>query len=231
MDATGDSRNLAVSVDNFAAQLDRWIMLLHGHADLTLRDSATSPPQAGRFSDEAGFHRPVDPYLLRAAGHPSEGPTAYAGDMSDVRLWSEISHPSDFNIDTLLRPDDRALLLSHSATTTIEVRTESELCALHALWSLARLRGRRDWRQRCLNAASWHLAEMQPDNATGLPWAIHLFIILALDRSLPAAMIDAETRLHNSLVSSGRPDRRSAWILRHAALELERLRVPTLPRS
>ncbi len=70
------------------------------------------------------------------------------------------------------------------------------------------------------------LRELQPDNATNHPWAIHVFVRLA--RSAPdpserdAALIHAQTQLHSCQVAMGRPDRLSACILLHAARSLER---------
>jgi hypothetical protein len=104
----------------------------------------------------------------------------------------------------------------------IEVWTEIELSALHALWTW-----RRDEpvRQRCLSAAAWLLENVQPDNATQHPWAVHVFAVLGVDETFAArAEADqyAQTLLHACMVRTGRADRFSALVLEHAARELER---------
>ncbi|MCC6320202.1 MAG: hypothetical protein IT438_02055 [Phycisphaerales bacterium] len=114
-------------------------------------------------------------------------------------------------------------LLRHVAATTIEVLTETDLCGLHAAWSLARLGGAPGLAGRCLEAADWHAAELQPDNATQTPWAIHVFIVHGVVSHSATMLAEAESRLHACIVSRGRPDRRSALILDHAASELSLL--------
>lgn len=209
------------------AEIERWIKLLRGDAALTIpaRDSAR-PPAVGGFSDERGNTRPVDSLLLAAMGRVEDAATTYLGDMPDVRLWSAVLKPEE-PVERWLTPDSQAgPLLRHHPGTSLEVFTEAELCGLHALWSLARLRSRSDWTRRCLDAAAWHIRELQPDNATNMPWGIHVFVLLGIRRGEPLAMIEAECRLHNAKVSGGAPDRRSGYILMHAALELEHQRGP-----
>jgi hypothetical protein len=104
------------------------------------------------------------------------------------------------------------------------VRTESELIALHALHELGERRGDETLRQRVRDAARWHLRELQPDNATNRPWAIHVFARLSLDQDehiAGAALVHAQSQLHSCQLSLGRPDRLSACILIHAARSLE----------
>jgi len=205
-----------------AAEIERWIRLIRVDAALTLPATALPfPPSEGGFSDERGNTRPVDALLLAAMGHPEPATPTYLGDMPDVRLWSAVLR-SEEPVEPWLTPDPQeGPLLRHRSGTSLEVFTEAELCGLHALWSLARLRSRTDWSRRCLDAAAWHIRELQPDNATNMPWGIHVFVLLGLRRGEPLAMIEAESRLHNAKVSGGAPDRRSAWILMHAAFELE----------
>ncbi|HMN97539.1 MAG TPA: hypothetical protein PKC43_13740 [Phycisphaerales bacterium] len=94
-------------------------------------------------------------------------------------------------------------LLEQDAYRTIEVWTESELCALHALRNLA---GRRDLdapsaaalAARLASAIHWHLVHTQPDNATNRPWAIHAFA----ERDDPDAQLYAEGLLHACQISA-----------------------------
>jgi len=72
-----------------------------------------------------------------------------------------------------------------------------------------------------LEAARWHVEHTQPDNATGLPWAIHVMVDLACSEVDPEAELFAQTLLHNCLVERGLPCRRAALILHDAARALE----------
>lgn len=106
----------------------------------------------------------------------------------------------------------------------IEVWTETDLCALHALGWLATLSTcdatRAAIRDRVRLAVIWHLEHIQPDNATNHPWAVHLFAAAGCEHDSPHASeadLFAQTLAHNSLVSMGRPDRISAHILADAA--------------
>lgn len=103
------------------------------------------------------------------------------------------------------------------AADSIEVYTECELGAIHALWNLAGLRGRSGWRVRCLAAAAWVIEHLQPDNATGHPWAAHVFAIGAGEGLGPEGDLLAQTLLHNAMVNRGRPDRFAACVLRDCA--------------
>lgn len=129
----------------------------------------------------------------------------------------------------------------------MEVWGDRELCALHALWWRARTAAPHDrarWCRRGRQACRWLLANLQPDNATNYPWSVHVWVLLAHEGVHPwgegglghEARLYAEMLLHNCLIGAGgggeggggaptapggRPDRRSAWILWHAARELE----------
>ncbi len=95
--------------------------------------------------------------------------------------------------------------------------TEAELCGLHALWGLARLHNRDDWARRAITVRDWHLHNTQPDTATNRPWSLHVFLLA----EAPEAYHYAETLLHNALVTTGRPELLSAWILLDSAKQLE----------
>ena len=115
--------------------------------------------------------------------------------------------------------------------TPIEVCTETQLCALDAVWHLARRHHRANWRRRCLNAALWHADNIQPDNAINIPWATHVFVIASallvpIDKPRAAALsLHAETLLHNAVVNVTRPDALSQHILADAADALRRERL------
>lgn len=66
-------------------------------------------------------------------------------------------------------------------------------------------------------AAAAYMEQIQPDNATNHPWAIHVFLVHALRTGTDDGRMYAETMLHNCMVGSGRPDRLSAVILLDAA--------------
>jgi hypothetical protein len=109
----------------------------------------------------------------------------------------------------------------------IEMWTEAELSGLHALWWHARrgASGQAAIHRRCLSAAKWLIAELQPDNATNRPWAVHVFADVSLGDHLDAntradASMYAQTLLHNCQVG-GSIDRFSACILLDAAGAIE----------
>jgi hypothetical protein len=207
--------------------LSTWADRLDAAAALTLSAADISDLRAcpEDFRDEMGNRRPVDQFLLACwlalptPDQPREPATL------DVQIWA-IAAGHAVSIDPLINPAADGPLLAHRPRTTIEVFTEAELCALHALWTVARRSGRVDLRERCLAATRWHMGLLQPDNATQIPWGIHVFAILGARAGDSAADLDAQIRLHNALAGRGRPDRRSAIILHHAAAEL-RLEAPT----
>jgi len=113
-------------------------------------------------------------------------------------------------------------LLPQRERDGLEVWSEAELSALHAVsWRTGREAGA--W-GRCVGAARWLMAEVQPDNATNRPWAAHVFARLAADGGAEAAEAGhyAETLLHNAMIPAGRPDVFSACILWDSARWLAR---------
>lgn len=108
-------------------------------------------------------------------------------------------------------------LWSSDRWSAIEVWTEGELCGLHALARLGRLRPDLAGAiaRRLRSAIGWHLEHTQPDNATHRPWAVHLF----LGHPEPEVDLYGQTLLHN-FEAAGRGDRDAAWILRDAAREI-----------
>jgi hypothetical protein len=207
------------------AELRTWAERLRRTAMMTLTPAMLSDLR-GRpdgFADELGTTRPVDALLIRAVA--GLGPPAGAAPMPtpDTRLWmAAIGGPA---ADDALAAERDGPLLQLPPRTPIEVMTESEVCALHALWTIGRRLRRPEVQDRCLRAAAWHVRELQPDNATNLPWATHVFVVLGLNTGCAEALVDAETRVHNALAGGGRgrPDLRSALIMLHASMELDLL--------
>jgi hypothetical protein len=177
-----------------------------------LRQASLAEKQAfaDTFADEAGHRRVWDAFLLaRILGLPN--PTT-----TEPWLWS-------WSGATAEPPQREPPFFALPQAWALEQETEKELAGLHG-WS---------WRLRqspladpqgsgpLFDAAvEWTLANIQPDNATNHPWAIHVFLDRASRAGDPLstdARLYAETMLHNTIVHMGRPDRFSALILWDAA--------------
>lgn len=175
------------------------------------------------FADEAAHRRPIDRPLLAHMLGIDPGTPTHHDTRPDARLWWALHDASA--IDTVVTPAPGPVIGALAFTTgSIETTTETELSALHALSHHARRDPTGRLTQRCLDAARWHIAELQPDNGTNHPWAVHVFLSLA-EADPPAAAtatLHAETLVHNALVASGRPDRFSACLLLDAARSLAR---------
>ena len=97
----------------------------------------------------------------------------------------------------------------------LEAWQESELAAVHALsWLVLRDRG---LEPRLRSAARICIAELQPDNVTGRPWATHVFAWLSAIETDIDARLYAETLLHNTLIAGGVPDAFSAALMLDSA--------------
>ncbi len=98
--------------------------------------------------------------------------------------------------------------------TTIEVWTETELAALHALslYAIAQP-DNAALADRITRAIDWHLEFLQPDNATAHAWGVHSYLL----RGSPEAIHFAETLVSNCQVMNAQPDELSAWTLINAA--------------
>jgi hypothetical protein len=218
---------------------------LRAMADPVLAEAPTSHAE---FRDESGHRRPVDRPFLAWRGRATAGATVPRTQATgldtesdpDVLLWSALTDPT-IAVDAALArfrgtPADRTesdagALFPHRGRTPIEVWTETELSCLHALWWLARERARPDWADLLHHAATWHVQNLQPDNATNHPWAIHVFLLMsepaahanpsANSHANPDARLYAQTLAHNCQVSMGRPDLLSAHILADAADALD----------
>ncbi len=193
--------------------------------------SGLSNAEIDAFADEAGNRRRVDRALLcwRHGVNPGATPL---GVRDDEALWWALHDPA-INVDALLAPEANLSArgvemmppLLGRAAGTIEVFTESQLSAMHALWHLARVRKRPDYRDRCLRVASWFIEHIQPDNATNHAWAIHVFVVLGATQGAElggSAIAYASTLLHNCRVQLGVPDRFSRELIGDAADALRR---------
>lgn len=227
-----------------------WANALRNLANNALQDAGIDPntPLANitpttPFRDDMGHTRPVDPHFFAwrlTQHHNTPAPVTPTADAPpDALLWHALTADTPANPADILaahdapqhrdRTDAGALFPQHTnnpnESVPLEVWTERELASAHALGWLARTHPQPDTRRaaqaRLDDALDWHLDNLQPDNATNHPWAIHLFLQRDLHPSPAhdphAPRIYAETLLHNCQVSMGRPDTFSAHILLDAA--------------
>ncbi|CAN5756025.1 hypothetical protein BH11PLA1_BH11PLA1_08390 [soil metagenome] len=241
--------------DDSSARLRAWSTRLRAAAALTLgANPRLDEDTIARFADEAGSRRASDAWVLRwmmrgdaddstVLQAPASPPAA---DAADVRLWRALS-PAHFDaraVDDLVALDAQRdawtppvvrIDVTARGPSALEVETERQLSALQALWHLARLHQRADWRAHALRAAAWFVENIQPDNATGHAWALAVFVSAgemcraaqALESSREHDLY-AQTLLHNAQVNFGRPDLLSAWLLLDAARAVDR--EPAAPR-
>ncbi len=175
------------------------------------------------FADEYGNRRSTDrPFLAYLLGITLEKPN----DMNalDQQLWWMIQagNSDAESAATLIAPTDA--LVPDSNLLAIEYRTMVELCALHALWVIAKQSNSQALIERCLNAAAWHTRELQPDNAINRPWATQVFIALSQqsddEEVSHLAHLHAQTLIHNTSINMGVPDILSAMVLEDIANQL-----------
>ncbi len=203
---------------------DRLIPIINDLADLAL--AGWDDPAMLPTSDELGHKRPADvPFLAwraRRMGLPAlDAKPTVSAEAPEVKLWRSLAETGAVDAPPGLTGGIAPYLDPALAGPMggVEVWTESELAALHALsWGAivsldpVRLRS-------VLSHARWHIEHTQPDNATNRPWAIHIFLVLAeLDTLLAhESRLYAQTLAHNCRVALGRPDVISAQILFDAA--------------
>jgi hypothetical protein len=171
------------------------------------------------FRDSAGNRRRVDrPLLCLLLGlDPGSAPEGKQDLALHERLWWSLVRGDTLPIE--VSGHDGPLAPAMQAQG-IEAWTECELSALHALWSIARIRKDARLHERAKSAARWLMRDIQPDNATNRPWAAHVFLGLSREEGDDAGLY-ARTLIHNAMIPNGMPERFSACILRHAAAELE----------
>jgi len=105
--------------------------------------------------------------------------------------------------------DGDGSLLAEDPDFAIEVWTERELMAMHLLLNRAVINRDVIAMERVARAARWHAENIQPDNATGRPWAAHAFFAAHLLTGDPVLAMHADTITHNArvtLASSRRND-------------------------
>ncbi len=217
-----------------ANELERWRTGLEALAAPVVE---TDDPSR-QFADELGHRRPVDHAFLawcgRAPGSdsppdPGAQERGGAGGRSlDVRLWETLvaarAEPGEASAALrALTPVGDGALTRQRDFATIEAWTETELSALHALAWLCALGGDGQGWARVWSAAAWHVAELQPDNGTNHPWALHVFLWHEMRCPGEGGRQHAEILLQNCQVTLGRPDLLSSYVLRDAARALARV--------
>ncbi len=189
------------------AELGRWVRLLD-----TVAATAGADMPAG-----------LAPWFLYSRGRddkPAKQPTA----LDDI-LWSAVASgsPGGFSIPQVADPSRPAAMVPFDDAVAIEVWTERDLSAMHALSRLMERAGAPGVVARLEAAVRWHIEFTQPDNATGRPWALHLFVRRWVDACDAEARLYAETLLHNCQMLAGAPDPLSGEILRDSADALRAL--------
>lgn len=134
----------------------------------------------------------------------------------DERLWWCVVHGEPVP-GGLLAPEGG--LVADADTMAIEYRTMVELGALQALWAIAVRDDDPGVKARAMDAARWHIEELQPDNAINRPWGLAVFVELAISEKdgsfAQTAELHAQTLLHNACINFGKPDLLSAFVLRN----------------
>lgn len=171
-------------------------------------------PPFDEFRDEAGHRRAVDRYILaHLAGAPVLPPPDQTS--PDVAIWARIAGGAGDSCWAAFSHQEPWLVRERD-DLTIETWTQAELCCLHALSHAGpTLKPRAD------AAADWMLENLQPDNATNHPWAIHVFLSRSAELGSDEHRLYAEVLLHNAIISLGRADRFSALILLDAGRWLQ----------
>lgn len=147
-------------------------------------------------------------------------PAAFFPGGADTVLWAAATAAHDAaaaaHADALLGAATAGPLRPSAGFATLEVWTECELSALHALWRICRVAPSAVRVARLQALVAWHLEHTQPDNATNRPWAVHVFAL----HGTPEADLYAQTLVHNVSASDARHEALSAWVLHDAAREL-----------
>ncbi len=141
-------------------------------------DDATRVGYIESFQDEFGNRRASDraflSHLLQVNASPVRTPDTMG---LDERLWWCVAMGESIP-DGLI--GNSGALLQDPDAFAIEYRTMIELCALQAYWSIAIRQRSKEMRDRAMDAARWHIDEIQPDNAINRPWGLPVFVELAI---------------------------------------------------
>jgi hypothetical protein len=220
--------------------IEDWANLLRRISD---HAGASDPSRSLEdFADEAGHRRAVDrPFLAWLGRREPPAQAAPPSTDPDVAIWHAIATDTpipeavwEFHRRSEWRSDFDAGSLfpqrNASGPIAIEVWTEVELSALQGLaWKAD---ADPDLRSLVRQTAHWLTENLQPDNATNHPWAIHVFAAIGVRDNNPDASMYAQTLLHNCQVAQGRSDAFSALILKDAADALENGSIGSwLPQS
>ena len=185
-------------------------------------DVATRVGYIESFHDEFGNRRASDRAFLAHLLGVSVSPVRSFDRMGlDERLWWCVADRTA--IPDGLIGDAGGLLLDPDALA-IEYRTMVELGALQAFWAVALREAEEVLRERAMDAARWHIEELQPDNAINRPWGLAVFVELSIESQdetiAQTAELHAQTLLHNACINFGKPDLLSAMILKDAVDQL-----------
>lgn len=214
-----------------------WIAMLRGVAGPTLppellapttvaTNALHSPAWLASFTDTMGNRRRVDRPLLGDLARVNPGPVPDLAklDPEEAAWWA--LHDRTILKATRIDLNAAGPLFEALRERGIEWWTQAELSGVHAL-SIIGVRDRSPAiLQRVERCAMWLLDEVQPDNATQWPWAVHIFAAISIDASRDASIRTAarhyaQTLVHNALVNAGQPDRFAACILWSSAEWLE----------
>jgi len=181
------------------------------------RSENPAPERIAAFRDASGQRHPSMTAMLARLFNAGPSVLAESSDDSpDTVLWRAVLENKIYEHAAF--SDDPGPLWPEGVNQGIEAWTLTELRGLHALWWLAVQSKSDSLRGHALECAAWHVAELQPDNATNRPWAVHVFAVLAAERDDAQADLYVQTLLHNALITGGgRPETVSAAILLDAA--------------
>jgi hypothetical protein len=156
------------------------------------------------FRDASGQRHPSHPpFLARLLGVavPTPNKDWNSSRHPDARLWWGVLDISFLTDDCFANTGGP--LWPELVREGVEAWTLVELRGLHALWWIGTLHQMPHLCARALDAASWHIEEMQPDNATNRPWAVHVFLQHAARCGGSEGEMFAQTLLHNALITGG----------------------------
>lgn len=205
--------------------IEQWITRLEHGAQMVLRETplfegASDPVSVADwisyFADELGHRRALDRAVLARLLGTSPGPMP-AFPTPDIALW----WGQDLQSDSHRGPPPQPIV-PQDPNMGIELWTEIELGALHAVWNRVIDRAAPECGVLARQAVEWHVNELQPDNATSHAFGLHGFVICAHERNLSDVWLHADMMLHSTMLGTGKPDRFSACLMLDAARGLRR---------